>query len=319
MSIKGLKGRVAGVLFILLLVACSSATATPLSTPTPTVAPSPTPTVEVTPTTPPIRLPLNEYLVVAIGVQGSLAPITTDFYETLSTIQGDPAQVQAMFIDMIRAVSRAGEEGLNTLAINLPPPEAEGYHGGLITMFLGFQALGDNLAEALESNNPAASQLASSGFLAILQSMGPFTRQAQDLALVALSQAPQDPLTAYLIATTEAQQDFAELTAGFPDQLDQAPDLDFIFSLFEEMGANMEQLQTNWLQIPPPVEVAELHQRQADLIGKNVELNQKLVDANRNQDDAGLAAVESLQLEIAAESARFSTDWNAVMISVLNR
>jgi len=318
-SIKGLKGRVAGVLFILLLVACSSATPTPTPTPTPTLAPSPTPTVEVTPTTEPVRLSLNEYLAVAIGVQGSLAPITTDFYETLSTIQGDPARVQAMFIDMIRAVSRAGEEGLNTLAVNLPPPEAEGYHGGLITMFLGFQALGDDLAEALESNNPAASQLASSGFLELLQSMGPFTLQAQDLALVALSQAPQDSLTAYLIATTEAQQDFSELTAGFSDQLDQAPDLNSIFSLFEEIGANMEQLRTNWLQISPPAEVGELHRRQADLIGKNVELNQKLVDASRIRDDAGLAAVASLQLEIAAESARFSTDWNALIIAALNR
>lgn len=317
MSIQGLKGPTAGVL-LLLLMACSSATVIPLPTFTPTPTSPPTPTVEATPTVNPIRLPLNEYLAVAIVVQGSIAPITTEYFETITTFQEDPDRVRITSIDLSRAVSRAAEEGLNTLAINLPPPEAEEYHGGLITMFQGFLALGNDLADSLESNNPTASQSAAQGFRELMEGMASFTRQAQDLALLALSRTPQNPLTAYLIATTEAQQEFASLTAGYSDRLEQAPDLDSIFSIFEELGANMEQLQASWLQIPPPAEVADLHRRQADLIGKSVKLNQILVNANRNEDAAGRAAGERLQLEIAAETVRFTTDWNAMVIAALN-
>ena len=286
------------------------------ATATPTATPTPRPTV----------LSLNRYLVLALLVETDLATNNTDLLNTFPDVRGDPEASRQWVVQYARTVDRTAKKGLGTLADVTPPHEAQAYHQTLLHLLRGFENLADDFGAAQQTQDSSRSVAAARGSFVLVQELFLLAKEGQHLVITALQAEPNDPLNAYLIAATAAQLELAPLLEDFPVKLAKASataqkegSANAIYDVVEELITGLERLEDEWLRLTPPAEAQELHQRRAELAGKQLDVNRRLLTAIGEQDEATQLEAPQLLSEVAAELGNFAADWNELLIKALSR
>jgi len=290
----------------------SPSTATPAATPAAAATPTGAPTVSA--------LSLNEYLVLTLAMSADMGHASADLSERLANVLDNPDELQQALLEFIEGVGGTVGEGLESLSDVTPPPEADAYHADLMTTFRDFQRIFEEFGAALESGDDSRAGDAMLALLEVAQDLLPVAQEGQRLAMTALEADADDPLNSYLMSATEVQFELtAALDKFFEELVQVGSDMDAVFALSDELIVTLEDFEDRWLDLSPPPEARELHQRQADLIAEQIVVNRSLFTAIREGDGAAQLEAQQRQMEIGAQSSRWGADWNELLIEALSR
>ncbi len=99
------------------------------------------------------------------------------------------------------------------------------------------------------------------------------------------------------------------------------PDFGNTPDTLERLAPTLEALRTRWSQLSPPASAQQLHQREALLLTLLMGVNLNLIPEMREQNSnaAFVDEIKGVQRLVAAEQAKFATDWNKLLIEALAR
>jgi len=266
----------------------------------------------------PTGLALGEYLVLTLQFDADAARISADLTEALPRVQ-DGARFVDAAVELERALSDIGGEAAVTLSEVTPPGEAEGYHDDLLRLLRDVERVADEMADALESEEPSAISAALLEFTSLLADLGRVGQQGQQLVIAALAADGDDPLNAYLISVSKARAEIATALADIGVQLETAADTEGAVAVLGDLIAALEDFEDQWQELSPPPEVEVLHDRQAELIANTIVVERSLLSGVRDQDDVALLEASEQLLEITVEGGRLAADWAELLIDVLSR
>jgi len=270
----------------------------------------------------PTAAALQDYLVTTLGIEADFGRITADFREALPESQEDASQTKQAVVELESALSPFVDEAMETLSRVAPPPEAEAYHGALVSAFGDLEVFADNVAAALEPGSAIVLDPVIGDFADLTIRLSDAALQGQTLVVSALEPAAEDPVSTYLLAATEQRAEFSRALAEPSDELDRllaASDTSGALAVLEELIANLEDLGDQWQQISPPAEAEDLHQRHAELIDEAIRVERLIHTGVKDEDQSvlGTAADRSKQTSILRD--RLDADWDELLIEILSR